>query len=351
MGNRRCARSRRLGYPPRMARSFDDTWRRCTLGAVVGLLLGLVHGIHDAVAKGPLLPAFLPAIPIALQSATLSFGQSVAERKSWSRPKGAVLAVLLSIAFGIFTISLHEWFWSADSLLGRLVFGAPSAGLSVLMFWLLLLYFPGQLQAARLRALAAESAQRKAELARLRSNLHPHFLLNTLNAVAGLLVSEPKQARQLVIALGELLRDSLEENGELRPLGEEVDWLRHYAEIFEIRHGGAIRFDWDLANDTLALPIPRLLLQPLLENAIEHGVLQRPGGGTIVLKSRTVNQGVRISVSDDGPGWDTDKPLGLGLRLVEERLLLAYPSAKMTIDARQDRTSVLLDIPFPGTPE
>lgn len=333
-----------------MARTLNDTLRRGILGAAVGLLLGVAHGVHDAAAGSPLLPAFLPTLPIALQSAALSFGQSVAERKRWSRLKSAVLALLVSVAFGILTVSLHVWIWSSGSWHGALVFGAPSAGLGVLMFWLLLLYFPAQLQAARLRTLAAEGARRKAELARLRSNLHPHFLLNTLNAVAGLLVSEPKQARQLVSALGELLRDALEENGEMRPLEQEVQWLRHYAEIFEIRHRGAIRFEWDLASDTLALPIPRLLLQPLLENAIEHGALQRPGGGTIALRSRTFHQRVRISVSDDGPGWASDKPTGIGLRLVEERLHLAYPDANVIFDNADIGTSVTLDIPATESP-
>lgn len=331
-----------------MAPSFDDTLRRCSLGAGVGLLLGVAHGVHDAVADGPLLPAFLPTIPIAFQAAALSFGQTLTERKGWSRLKSAVLAVLVSVAFGILTVSLHAWIWSSGSWHGALAFGAPAAGLSVLVFWLLLLYFPGQLQEARLRTLAAEGAQRRAELARLRSNLHPHFLLNTLNAVAGLLASEPAQARKLVIAIGELLQDALEENGEMRPLEQEVQWLRHYAAIFEIRHRGSIRFEWDLAKDTLAIPIPRLLLQPLLENAIEHGVLRRPGGGTIVLRSRSFDQGIRISVSDNGMGWSSDEPPGIGLRLVEERLLLAYPDARMKIDAGNSGVSVMLEIPSVG---
>lgn len=332
-----------MAWPP------NDTLRRCTLGATVGLLLGIAHGVHDLMDQDGAATAFLPALAITLQGALLSFGQVIAEREQWSRFRTWTSAVILSVAVGVLTISLHARVWWSHSRAGAMAFGAPSAGLGVLAFWLLLVYFPAQLQAARLRTVGAESALRKAELARLRSNLHPHFLLNTLNAVAGLLVSEPKQARQLVIALGELLRDSLEENGELRSLEEEADWLRHYAEIFEIRHRGAIRFEWDLAPDTLSCPIPRLLLQPLIENAIEHGVLQRPGGGTIVLRSRRARERIRICVNDDGPGWESTKPSGIGLRLVEERLLLAYPTAKMTIDTGDTGSSVTLDIASTGS--
>jgi LytS/YehU family sensor histidine kinase len=210
---------------------------------------------------------------------------------------------------------------------------------------LLVFYFPTQLGRARMRALSAENEQRKAELARLRANLHPHFLLNTLNAVAGLLVAEPQQARQLVVALGELLRDSLEEEGAMRSLADEVEWLRRYAQIFEIRHAGAIQFQWDLDPASLSIALPRLLLQPLLENAIKHGALRKQGGGKVMLASRVADDGVNITVEDDGPGMAPDHPPGLGLRLVRDRLQLAYPDAALTIDRPSAGTRVSLHLP------
>ncbi|HMA92736.1 MAG TPA: histidine kinase, partial [Polyangiaceae bacterium] len=311
-----------------MAIQPDDTLTRSLIGTGAVLVLGVAHGVHDVGTGWPIVPAFLPTVAVALQVATLSLGHGMARSRGWPWRGALALGVVVSTAFGALAVSLH--FWTPDAWSRHILSVSAPLGLSVFGFWLLIYYFPTQLNDARMRALAAESERRKAELARLRANLHPHFLLNTLNAVAGLLVVEPSQARQLVVALGELLRDSLDDNGELRPLEQELEWLRRYAEIFEIRHPDAIKFEWDLADDTLGAPIPRLLLQPLVENAIEHGVLRRPGGGTITLRSRTVAGQVQIAIDDDGLGMAPKNSSGLGLRLAEERLKLAYPSGKMT---------------------
>jgi signal transduction histidine kinase len=288
------------------------------------------------------LQAFLPGLSIVLQVAALSAGQVVAERRGWSRAVSLALAVPASLLFGAATVSLH---YTQPGTLSHTLLETTGVGMGVFAFWLLVFYFPPKLHEARLRALAAEAGLQKAELARLRSNLHPHFLLNTLNAIAGLLVAEPRQARQMIVALGDLLRDSLEDNGAMRTLEQEAEWLKRYAGIFEIRHRGAIRFEWDLPDDTLATPLPRLLLQPLLENAIEHGALMRPGGGTVTVGSRTVGGAIRITVSDDGPGMGPVQPRGLGLRLVEDRLGLAYPGATMTIETGQAGTCVTIRLP------
>jgi signal transduction histidine kinase len=313
------------------------------VGAGAVLLLGLGHVFRDVHEGASATLTFLSTVSVALQIATLSLGQGVARRRGWSRRTSRESAVLTSLAFGCVTVGLHS---RADGIAPlRFLAVAVIVGFGVLGFWELVFYYPGQLHEARTRALAAESAHRNAELARLRANLHPHFLLNTLNAVAGLLASEPREARQLVVALGDLLRDALVDEGEMRPLDHEVQWLHRYAEIFEIRHRGAIRFEWDLPADTLATPIPHLLLQPLLENAIEHGALRRPGGGTVTLRSRTSGSTTCVTVSDDGPGMAPAHPEGLGLRLVRDRLDLAYPGAKMVIASDGAGTSVLLELP------
>jgi hypothetical protein len=198
------------------------------LGAGAVLLLGLGHAAHAAHDGDSLVRALLPTVAIALQVALLSTGQGWAERRKWSFATAALAAITVSLACGVGIVGLHAG--RPDITAGALVAASASAGLGVLAFWLLAVYFPVQLSLARARVLAVEGARQKAELARLRSNLHPHFLLNTLNAVAGLLVADPRQARQLVIALGDLLRDSLEDEGAMRSFGEEVEWLRRYAQ-------------------------------------------------------------------------------------------------------------------------
>jgi sensor histidine kinase YesM len=288
---------------------------------------------------------------MALQVVLLTLGSDRAERRNWPVRLKAASALGISVACGILIRPLHPR-RDGDATRDWLV--SLSLGIGVLMLWLMVSYFPLQLSQARARALVAESEQRKAELERLRSHLHPHFLLNTLNAVAGLLTVDPRQARQLLIALGDLLRDALEDQGGLRPLGTEVQWLRRYAQIFEIRHAGAIRFAWDISPDTADANMPRLLLQPLLENAIAHGALRRPGG-SVRLSSRRRDGDVIVVVSDDGPGMPaeaaaaatttTTTTTGLGLRLVRERLQLAYPGATMTIDSSAAGTQVTLCLP------
>lgn len=318
-----------------------DPGRYRLVGAAAVLLFGVGHGVHDALAGDPLLRALLPTLPMALQLVLLALGSDLAERRHWSSRLKAGAAIGVSLLCGVLIKPLHQH-------------GGPdwpvsiSLSLGVLVLWLMLSYLPLQVSQARARALAAESAQRKADLERLRSHLHPHFLLNTINAVAGLLTAEPRQARQLLIALGDLLRDALEDQDGLRPLGDEVEWLRRYAQIFEIRHGGAIRFAWEISPETTLAKVPRLLLQPLVENAVEHGALRRPGGSVKVSSQRRGNQ-ISVVISDDGPGMPPDgvaSGRGLGLRLVRDRLQLAHPQASMTIESSSAGTQVTLRLPM-----
>lgn len=335
-------------------RDVDPTKYRLAGGAAV-LLFGVIHGAHDALDGAPLWHTLLPTAAMLVQAALLPLVDALAERRGWRRAARVTAALLVSGLCGAGIRFLHPTV-GRGPLAAWLV--SVSLGLGVLMLWLLVSYLPLQLGRARAHRLAAEAAQRSAELERLRSHLHPHFLLNTLNAVAGLVTADPRQARQLLIALGDLLRDALEEQPTMRTLGDEIAWLRRYAEIFEIRHAGAVRFTWEVAPDTLEAKLPRLLLQPLLENAIEHGALKRSAGSVAVIARRAGDQ-VAVSISDDGPGMPKQPgpaPTGLGLRLARDRLQLAYPAlpkaepvtGRMTIDSSDAGTRVTLLIPAAG---
>lgn len=315
------------------------------LGGAAVLLFGVAHGVHDSLGGDALVRSLLPTLALAVQVVLLTAGVDLAERRKWGVRLKATMAVLVSLACGVLIRPLH-WRGVNDGNTDWWVSLCLSLGM--LALWLLMAYFPTQLSQARARALAAESQQRKAELERLRSNLHPHFLLNTLNAVAGLVTVEPHQARQLLIALGDLLRDALEDQNGSRSLTDEIAWLRRYAQIFEIRHAGTIRFEWDLAPDTGDVSVPRLLLQPLLENAIEHGALRRPDG-VVRISSRREPEALLIVVADNGPGMPAKGPEqhnGLGLRLVRDRLQLAYPDATMNLASSSDGTRVTLRLPM-----
>jgi LytS/YehU family sensor histidine kinase len=268
--------------------------------------------------------------------AVLSLVTGVARRRGWPRGLGLALRMSTGLLGGFLTVMLHGGLTQAS--FEEVAAASTVVGLGIVGFWKLVFDLPAKLHEARVRALTAE-------LASLRASLHPHFLLNTLNAVAGLLGTEPAQARRLVSALGDLLRESLEPNGGARTLGQEVSWLRRYAEILEIRHGAAVRFEWDLAPDTLATPVPPLLLQPLMENAVEHGALRRPGGGKVKLRSSVSGRNVSIVVEDDGPGMISEDPQGLGLALVRDRLRLAGPHANLAIASNASGTRITVELP------
>ena len=205
--------------------------------------------------------------------------------------------------------------------------------------WALAFVFPFAVEDAKLRALEiekhhleADQLRSLAELAKLRANLEPHFLLNTLNAIAGLVVEEPTEARRLLVCLGDLLRDALRDEAELQPLENQIAWLRRYADVLEARYPKVLHFSWDVAEEVSHALIPRLLLQPLVENAVKHGALRRSqGAGQINVRASLVHDPAAnedrlvCSVEDNGPGFQgPTRDAGFGLRAVRRRLELKY---------------------------
>ncbi len=253
-----------------------------------------------------------------------------------------VAGALVSMLFGALAVRLHD-----DVELNHLraLLLAISIGLGVGGLWALVFRLPAVIRDAKLRTLAAESMRREAELAQLRSSLEPHFLLNTLHAVAALVVDEPIVARRLLAALGDLLRDALESSPEIRPLEADIQWLRRYAEILEVRHSGSLRFEWDIAPETTAVALPKLLLQPLIENAVKHGARCRDEGGVVVVRARFVDKALQLVVEDNGPGIPPGTKEGLGLRMVRERIRVAHPGATLALVSSSEGTRATIEIP------
>ncbi len=242
------------------------------------------------------------------------------------------------------------------------VFGAIS-GLLLAGIWGLAFVSPHLTEQAQLRRLETEQLRSEAErlrtaseLARLRSQLEPHFLLNTLNTIAGFVTQDPREARRLLGCLGDLLRDSLEAQGEERTLDDEVAWLKRYAEILESRHGDALRFHWDVPPGAGGVRLPALLLQPLVENAVQHGALCRDGGGRVTLhvELRATGEGeaprLVCTVTDNGPGLSASAPRAgaLGLHTVRRRLALERPGSALRLQSSGAGTSAIVEIPLPA---
>jgi sensor histidine kinase YesM len=229
--------------------------------------------------------------------------------------------------------------------------------------WTLAFALPSMLEDVRVRELeaqklAAESQQLRsdAELARLRGHLEPHFLLNTLNAIAGLVTEDPRQARRLIAALGELLRDALKHEHDPQPLGEQLAWLRRYAQILEARHRGDLTFAWEIAPEAEPQILPRLLLQPLLENAIKHGALRADGPGRvgICVRLNERDQQLVCTITDNGPGAPNGpvREGAFGLESVRRRLQLRYgDKARLSLARDDGETVAKVEIPVHAPPQ
>src|SRR5216683_3244379 len=223
-------------------------------------------------------------------------------------------------------------------------------GLTYFGLWALAFVFPFALDDARFRALEARQLRTAAELARLRSHLEPHFLLNTLNAIAGLVTEDPREARRLLGALGDLLRDSVSSDGEMQTLDEQIEWLRRYAHILEVRHAGDLAFHWEVGGGTRRALLPRPLLQPLVENAVKHGALRRAGGGEITVRTE-VGDGPKLicTIEDNGPGVPdrATRPGAFGLVSVRRRLALRYSdAATLRLESSPAGTRSVVELPL-----
>lgn len=200
-------------------------------------------------------------------------------------------------------------------------------------------------EAARLRAEAAEQRAHavglQAQLAEsrlqaLRTQLNPHFLFNTLNFISSYLERDPRGVRRMIARLSELLRYTLDKTSEREvPLRQELSFIDGYLEIQRIRFGDRLVVHRDVDPDVLEALVPTLILQPLVENAVKHGIAHREEGGRIELCAWREDERLHLSVRDDGPGLpsssengaDAAAP-GFGLRNTRERLEALYGAAQ-----------------------
>ena len=213
-------------------------------------------------------------------------------------------------------------------------------GVLALGLWALAVAMPE----TRARASELERLHTAAELATLRAHVQPHFLLNTLNTIAALTAEAPDEARELIAALGDLLRDALDDRGETHALAAEIAWLRRYARVIEIRH--RVRFRWDVSAASERVQIPRMLLQPLVENAVKHGALRcRDGGEVVVCTQLDGAHRLLCVVEDNGPGPEAPRDGALGLELVTRRLALGgHGTFRLERDRGRTRSIVELEV-------
>lgn len=193
----------------------------------------------------------------------------------------------------------------------------------------------------------------RAQLSALRRQLEPHFFFNTLNAIAGLVrEGRNETAVGMIAGLSDLLRRVLDDSGKQEvSLGEEMEFLETYLEIQKMRFADRLQLDVQVPAQFLAARVPSLILQPMVENAIEHGIGKRAAGGSVRISAARDNGFLTLSVYNDGPRLpdDWERHAGVGIANVRARLESLYGSdCRLNIQNRDTGVEVQLSVPYPS---
>ena len=288
------------------------------------------------------------------------------EGRTWRRSLGVhlvcgILLALVHDALMLLGVSLYE------VVIGRgfmFLQWLPSVFLSiyvtagVIIYWMIVfgsqvIDYTRRLREEELRASLLQSQLATAQLQALKMQLHPHFLFNTLHAISALVPKDPEAADRMITRLSDLLRMSLESDGAQEVVLEhELEFLQGYLDIQKIRFGDRLKVAMDVDAGVLHAFVPNMALQPLVENAIKHGVAPRTSGGSIAITAGRRDGLVAIRIQDDGPGLAGREPAGItfgvGLSNTRARLEQLYGSAHRfeLISRAEGGLLVEIDLPF-----
>lgn len=229
-------------------------------------------------------------------------------------------------------------------------------GAAVLLFWLMVVvhYLFAAFENTRSiekRLLQFELLAREAELRNLKAQIHPHFLFNSLHSINALTLVNPKAAREMCLRLSDFLRKSLAIQAEARiPLHEELQLLDNYLAIEHIRFGERLHVERDLVSAVEKCLVPALFLQPLIENAVTHGIAHLLQGGTITLRADRHEERLEIIITNPyDPEHITQTGEGMGLQNVKKRLAALYGDrARLVCSAEHDLFRVHITLPVDG---
>jgi LytS/YehU family sensor histidine kinase len=193
----------------------------------------------------------------------------------------------------------------------------------------------------------------KAQLATLRQQMEPHFMFNTLNSIAGLVREQRNDAAvSMIVGLSEFLRRATEDSNRSQvTLAEEVEYLQRYLDIQKVRFGERLQVTVDIPAETLRAQVPNLLLQPLVENAIKHGIAKRVAGGSVRVTGTCADGNLRLSVYNEGPSDSTNEQtthtgVGLGNLRTRLRILHGDQSELQLRRASSGEAVVVVTLPF-----
>ena len=222
----------------------------------------------------------------------------------------------------------------------------------VLAFAIVLLWM--RQQQAQLGLKEQQLALQQARMSQLQSQIEPHFLFNTLAHVQAYIHTNPEQANDLLNHLTQLMRISLRRTKEDNPLltvslSEEISALKHYLAIQSMRLGERLQLIWAIDDTCLSHHVPPLLLQPIVENAIVHGIEPCAEGGTLSISVNCDDKALHIDISDTGIGMDDNAPWGLGLGNLKQRLVFHYGDKAILTLTNREHQGVVVNLFLPKT--
>lgn len=354
---------------------YAGAWGVFVTGYVLMIFLRTRRGVLEAAA---------PAVAFTLPAALFGVGVvHLARRWDWPPARPVRFSMLHLASASIYSLawgSSMSLFFGLQRLLAGRPFEMPSFdNLLVALHLLFGLVVYGaiaggtylarvgrRLRAERERASRAEALRARAQFRALRARLNPHFLFNSLHSVLALIRRAPDRAERAVEHLADLLRyavgsepvvDSGPRGLERVTLGRELQMVRSYLELEKVRLGDRLTVEEEVTDRAAAVHVPPLSVQPLVENAVVHGIGESGEGGTVRLEARVEDDGssprLRVRVLDDGPGEDPESVRssdGLGLSLVRRRLRLLWGTdADLTVDtAPGEGFEARIEVPIDG---
>ncbi len=270
-------------------------------------------------------------------------------------PALAVAAAVVTLARGVVDhLASLVFGWPPFPLLDRLIQTLPGRYIFVLSFFLIgygIDYIRRHRERER-KAMLLREQLASAQLHMLKVQLHPHFLFNTLHAISSLMYIDVAAADRMLLRLSDLLRRTLQMmDAQKVTLAEEITFLEPYLEIEQTRLAHRLNVEMRIAPGTLPALVPHLVLQPLVENAVRHGIFPKLGGGTLLLETAIVQQRLVLVVEDDGvglPEGSSDGAVGVGLANTRQRLDQLYGgSFRLTVEDRSSGgVRVQIEIPL-----
>ncbi|MDO9452201.1 MAG: histidine kinase [Stagnimonas sp.] len=310
----------------------EAVWLLVFVMEMVALVLTLLTGERGAAALSALLMYSLYLQWMGICGAIVL---CTARRAMTKSSVGTVFFVCWGLLMLVTTLIADGAWWLSRVLpIGEPVgetqqaFVLRNVCISAILSLLLLRYFWGRAQLQ-----AQVKADAETQYLALQARIRPHFLFNSLNSIASLIATKPDQAEEMVLDLSELFRASLDKRNTLVKVSEEIEFVKTYMRIETVRLGDKLWVNWHIAKDSLDARIPLLILQPLVENAVHHGVSRLRGRGGIDVTVQREGQRLLIAVENPVPPEDAPKreSTGVALENISQRLKLIYgDSAELT---------------------